>query len=668
MVKLRETAELYSTLNEAIIAAENDGRNDFTLEVIGDVTETSNVRINSNITIVADEGQHTVTLSSNNSILVENDATLTLGDGTNTNTLTILRSVNVTNGTININDGIIIKSDDIALNLRGANVNGTISGGYLEGEKTAINIGSGAQLSEISGGEFKGKQEAIHLSDTGAKIEKISGGAFYQTDPDMDLHGQAIFMQNNSQIGEISGGYFEAAQSSAIWITRGSFIGEISGGEFLATRVGSFANNDRNATIWIESENEITGIGKISGGYFHGTNFGVLVIRRYPSSYSQIDKITGGRFEGSVGLQIDSGCVVNEITGGEFRGSQGILNVGTIGLIGKGADIHGTSSYAIYNYSGGIINEISGGMMVSDQSHGILNAGTIELISGGTIIGRWSAINCDGMNKGRLNTISGGVFWGKYDDAINLAYELQLEPGLGAIRGFARFWGSNGVIFNNESLVVYPTNAQIGIKYYMSTETIPVEGIVGTEFKYLTIDNYTVTVNGSHADDRGTGNYLQDDIVTIRAGIRAGCVFAGWTSDDDVQFADASSAVTTFVMPDKNVVVNANWECKSSVTVNDSFATDSGAGEYAEGKVVTINAGRRRNCKFVAWTTRDKVNFDDAQNPTTTFIMPDRDVTVTANWCCESKRPKPPFPKPDCCCHCCFCCHYCFWNHIENHC
>ena len=69
----------------------------------------------------------------------------------------------------------------------------------------------------------------------------------------------------------------------------------------------------------------------------------------------------------------------------------------------------------------------------------------------------------------------------------------------------------------------------------------------------------------------------------------------------------------------------------STVTVNDSYAEDSGSGEYSTGETVTINAGERSGYTFGGWTT-DDVQFADSNAAETTFTMPNKAVTVTANW------------------------------------
>lgn len=70
----------------------------------------------------------------------------------------------------------------------------------------------------------------------------------------------------------------------------------------------------------------------------------------------------------------------------------------------------------------------------------------------------------------------------------------------------------------------------------------------------------------------------------------------------------------------------------NTVTVNDSYAENSGSGEYSEGETVTIKAGERSGYKFSGWATDDSVQFADSKSAETTFTMPSKAVTVTANW------------------------------------
>ncbi len=84
-----------------------------------------------------------------------------------------------------------------------------------------------------------------------------------------------------------------------------------------------------------------------------------------------------------------------------------------------------------------------------------------------------------------------------------------------------------------------------------------------------------------------------------------------------------------------------------AVAVNDSYADVTGAGSYAEGTVVTIDAGQRLGYRFTGWQSDDpELTLADAAHSTTTFTMPGHDVTLTATW---QKKPTPPpvDPKDD---------------------
>jgi len=91
-----------------------------------------------------------------------------------------------------------------------------------------------------------------------------------------------------------------------------------------------------------------------------------------------------------------------------------------------------------------------------------------------------------------------------------------------------------------------------------------------------------------------------------------------------------------FIMPDEAVTVKAIFEENSvtsyTLTVNGSYASESGAGSYVEGVTVSINAGSRSNYTFSGWSSSDGVTFANPNNAATTFTMPARNVNVTAAW------------------------------------
>ena len=648
----------FNTLNEAIAEATRQGLSTYTLQIVGDVAEPNSVIIDQKVSILSDGGPHTVSLGPGAGISVESGGELTLGSGgldqliltSNYNTVT------VTNGTVYIKDGVALQAQSAnatALLLSGANAGGEISGGRLEGN-TCVALEKGAQLSKISGGRYIGTDYALYLKDAGTKIGEISSGAFYQTE---NIYGHTVLLQDYAEIDKISSGYFEAVKGIALTILRGAVVGEISGGEFTAPLEGTMASNGWNAAVWLQNDSAIseTGIHRISGGHFYGSHFGVITMYSDSNAGSFIGEITGGLFEGIVGLQNDERGTIGKITGGEYIASQGMLNVGTINEISGNAHFLGKSSYGIFNYytdssTYGLIEKISGpDVWIEGSNNGIANAAQIDLIDGGTFIGGFYAINCDGLNKGKINEIVDGVFWGNLSEAIGLSYkndppdQLILERVLTspAIEGVGRYWGVGGKIFNDDSRVTFPSyNSSNPYRMSKNDDTKAVPSVTSdTEFKFLTFYN-AVTVLDSYADrtETGAGEYKKEDVVTIKAGERYGCTFDGWIIDEgNIVLADASDPTTTFTMPDHPVTVTATWICppgKYMVTVYNSYASPDGDGSYDEDEPVYLDAGADNHplgYSFAYWLT-DDVDLADATDPTATFTMPDHHVTIYAIW------------------------------------
>ena len=145
---------------------------------------------------------------------------------------------------------------------------------------------------------------------------------------------------------------------------------------------------------------------------------------------------------------------------------------------------------------------------------------------------------------------------------------------------------------------------------------------------------YAVTVtNGT-----GGGEFAQGVTVTITANSAPdGQRFKEWqVRSGGITLINSQEASTSFQMPANAVEVAATYETipetTYTVTVNGSYATATGAGSYAQDVTVTIDAGSRTNYSFNGWTSLDGVTFTNSNSATTTFIMPPRSVTVTANW------------------------------------
>jgi len=503
-VRVQETGAVYDTLKDAITGVEADSLTTFTLVVTDDIAEPGVITIaSSNVTIVGDGGTHTVT----GFAVKETGGSLTLGDGGTPDNLTLSGAVQVKAGSIEIDDGVALinpnNSDPAnpgscnagafpALDMDGATVFGRITGGVIKG-CTALRQVNGAHITEITGGDFLGLGASAEVEKS--IIDVISGGLFQKSSTVIARY--AFTLDSGSHIGLISGGVFDSMNysgSGALLVIRGSWIDEISGGQFLAP-----AAYDNPAVTVMSGGITPTGIGTISGGTFIGAPVAGVTPDPTPASSAvglgmwvqgagaRVGSITGGTFKGERAIEPDVGTVIGSISGGQFistslgtRAGYGMLNAGTIGEIGGTAQFTGRNA-GVWNYSGAVIDEISGGTISSSGTYafgnGISNSGTITLISGGIISGDYNAIY---SNYGHVDTITNGVFWGKAGETFYLRYPVSLEPGLATDIGAGRYQSGAGEIFNDESLVTYPAD------YYMSTDTMAVESL-GAGFRYLAL-------------------------------------------------------------------------------------------------------------------------------------------------------------------------------------
>ena len=121
--------------------------------------------------------------------------------------------------------------------------------------------------------------------------------------------------------------------------------------------------------------------------------------------------------------------------------------------------------------------------------------------------------------------------------------------------------------------------------------------------------------------------------VTITAATSTGKIFDKWTSNDEVYFKDSSSATTNFIMPRGDVTVKANYKdapTEHKITVTGGVASAEKATKNSE---ITVTAEIPSGKVFIQWTsTTEGVTFTAASANPTTFLMPDTDVTIAADF------------------------------------
>ncbi len=154
---------------------------------------------------------------------------------------------------------------------------------------------------------------------------------------------------------------------------------------------------------------------------------------------------------------------------------------------------------------------------------------------------------------------------------------------------------------------------------------------------------YTLTLSSAlEVNLVGGGEYIAGTTVEMTAEVPQGYTFAGWegSSDDIALISNAESAQATIKMPSRNVELIAKYsqvgsEAKFTVSLGTNQAVMlSGMGEYKAGDGVAISAPAMNGFAFEQWSgaAEDVALLSDALASQTSFVMPNRNVTLTAEY------------------------------------
>ena len=168
-----------------------------------------------------------------------------------------------------------------------------------------------------------------------------------------------------------------------------------------------------------------------------------------------------------------------------------------------------------------------------------------------------------------------------------------------------------------------------GVNNEEATFTMPNENV---ELKARYNRLYTITVDGGHAD---VTSALTGKEITVDADVPDGKKFMSWKAEGiTLTPAQQQSDHITFFMPEGNVTLTAEYKTLHTVTVIGADGTSTVLPDtYIEGDTVTVNAADYGipADEFDSWESNDiRLTTDKRQNPTLTFKMVDKNVTLTA--------------------------------------
>jgi uncharacterized repeat protein (TIGR02543 family) len=259
----------------------------------------------------------------------------------------------------------------------------------------------------------------------------------------------------------------------------------------------------------------------------------------------------GGVYNSFYNFTMYDGVISNNTASGSGGSSGGgVYNLGSLQhtanftLLGNGEISDNAAVYGggVFNYLGNFAmfgnGEISGNM--ADYGGGVYlqDSGFVDLFAGKVF--------------GNTASFDGGGVWVTADNDV-----VDFER---------LFIGKDVVFSNNCASVAYSRDSSHDTVYGTQIEgsvwTAPfVQGYNNYDISYTGGMQYAffdVTVYDSYALQTGAGSYLAGEFVTISAGSRSGYVFSSWTvSEGGISISNVDTV--TFVMPESNVVVTANW-------------------------------------------------------------------------------------------------------------
>ncbi len=203
------------------------------------------------------------------------------------------------------------------------------------------------------------------------------------------------------------------------------------------------------------------------------------------------------------------------------------------------------------------------------------------------------------------------------------AIVISAVPGSGY--AFSNWISSNGGTFsdaNSSTTTFYMPNGQTTVTANFLQE------LFGLTL-YTDTNKGTITLASN-------GSYAAGALITLAATPKEGFIFSGWTSSNGGVFVDSANPTTTFTMPKSPTTITANFVSSTHSLIIESDSTKgsitAGAnGNYSENTVINLQASPNYGYIFSHWSS-NAGTFSDINSQSTTFTMPNVNVTIIANF------------------------------------
>lgn len=271
--------------------------------------------------------------------------------------------------------------------------------------------------------------------------------------------------------------------------------------------------------------------------------------------------------------------------------------------INNGAEVNlksAAGSQMIRINEGGVMTVNNGGSVniLDFAGNGIYNGGTLHINGGAVTVGAGGDTNMGIVNQnGAILKITGGTLTGNTGGAVYLAANSTVEGLNGKFK-------DQGVPFATADQVMVGESAALPSADKLSAGLYVWDGSVFAKAGSETQTHIITVINGSASPTAAEAGAT----VTLTADAApSGRRFKEWTTGDGVIFADATSSSTTFIMPDKAVMVTATYENlpaeEYSITVqnNGHGTANANVNSAAQGTEITLTASPASGYRFKEW-------------------------------------------------------------------
>jgi len=405
----------------------------------------------------------------------------------------------------------------------------------------------------------------------------------------------AARLRNNNNVS----GYGGAVAVQNVNVTTNGIVSKHVGVVTMAG--GTISNNhakDGGAGIYVQGEFTMTGGSITSNSSAEGNGGGILISSDYSCSITG-GEITGNKAAYGGGIYITTGKLT--ITGGKLnnnqsdKGGNGIYFMGSTNLeIGDSVKIYDNISFESSTYVT-VNSKLTGGVKIPIRLSNNKNRVGKSIVKASESYN--DKLDMDNFlitfdQKGYEAKLSN---YGKHIDIV--LSKPYLELNLDSLI-------KNDTVYKKES---YNDSY---VNFYGNDQ-----GIAKKVYKYSI-----------------TGNESEKTIIKADSDLSqffSLTIAADETAEEIVMKVELVDHPEIFVTYTFKVSGNERY----AVTVENSYAADNGADKYRQGETVTIDAGKRSGYTFDKWVSNDaELNFENDKESTTTFIMPDHAVKVTAQW------------------------------------